>query len=67
MLEGVGLGERDGAPAVLVAVEQPMHPLLGAVLPVEVLHLSNKTNPSVTKYKETQIVQGLRDGYGEAE
>jgi len=38
LLEGVGLGKRDGAPAVLVAVEQPLHPLLGAVLPVEVLH-----------------------------
>ena len=42
MLEGVGLGKRDGAPAVLVAVEQPLHPLLGAVLPVEVLHLRNR-------------------------
>ena len=42
MLEGVGLGKRDGAPAVLVAVEQPLHALLGAVLPVEVLHLRNR-------------------------
>lgn len=37
MLEGVGLGQRHGAPAVPIAVEQPLHPLLGAVLPVEVL------------------------------
>jgi hypothetical protein len=44
LLERVRLGERDGAPAVVAAVEQPLHPLLGGVLPVEVLHLPKETN-----------------------
>lgn len=38
LLERVGLGQRHGAPAVVVAVKQPLHALLGAVLAVEVLH-----------------------------
>jgi len=38
LLERVGLGQRYGASLVLIGVEQPLYPLLGAVLPVEVPH-----------------------------
>jgi hypothetical protein len=63
LLEGVGLGKRDGAPAVLVAVEQPLHPLLGAELPVEVLHLRNRQFnrvPRKRKQEARKIVQGAK-------
>jgi hypothetical protein len=65
LLEGVGLGERDGAPAVLVAVQQPLHPLLGTVLPVEVLHLQEQNETKVSRETEKRAYRVRGDG-GEA-
>jgi hypothetical protein len=52
LLEGVGLGERDRTPAVLVAVQQPLYPLLGTVLSIEVLHLQRRTTSKVSRKTE---------------
>jgi hypothetical protein len=62
LLEGVGLGERDGAPAVLVTVQQPLHPLLGTVLPVEVLHLPEQNETEVSRETEKRAYRVRGDG-----
>jgi hypothetical protein len=40
---------------VVIGVEQPLHPLLGAVLPVEVPHLAKESKQSVRRIKQRGV------------